>query len=152
MPWVKVLDDKPIEPCFFPGTHMVERLNKRPQTVFWSWWVCTYAPTHPSQLFFKWLRSPRWERVFRHVSNVFCTLLVNTGRIRFFIYILQPVDVAVLREAVVCITTVENSKSSISYMLQFQGEEKPLLVERRQGIGPGMEVTFEIKDHTTSFP
>lgn len=92
------------------------------------------------------------ENVSSDMSVTSCTLLVNTGRIGFFIYILQPVDVAVLREAGVCITTVENSKTSISYMLQFQGEEKPLLVERQQGIGPGMEVTFEIKDHTTSFP
>lgn len=92
------------------------------------------------------------ENVSSDMSVTSWTLLVNTGRIGFFIYILQPVDVAVLREAVVCITTVENSKSSIAYMLQFQGEEKPLLVERQQGIGPGMEVTFEIKDHTTSFP
>lgn len=92
------------------------------------------------------------ENVSSDMSVTSCTLLVNTGRIGFFIYILQPVDVAVLTEAVVCITTMENSKSSISYMLQFQGEKKLLLVKRQQGIGPGMEVTFEIKDHTTSFP
>lgn len=102
--------------------------------------------------FFKNDSEVHGENVSSDMSVTSCTLLVNTGRIGFFIYILQPVDVAVLREAVMCITTVENSKTSISYMLQFQGEEKPLLVERQQGVGPGMEVTFEIKDHTTSFP